>query len=328
MGKVLKNFYIGGLFKALALYLVCFVLFSTAFTAYKPALEAQIAAAEEAARAKLTGEETFSKLEDAILVAGVQEVSASPSRKLIVKTEARGLEAMIGLSVAIDENGQITGILKEYSNEAPEYGEMALQENYFSNYYGLTETSSVDAYTGATYTSDAIRGCVDAALLQSQVQNGLVDARDYVELTDEETIALFLDEQLGDGWKAVNVAPINTVQAVYQSDKGYAFFTERVGYYEDPEQPIKLLICLDNDGVITRVNVVDHAECPAYGEKAMSENYLFLYEGATNVGVFDPGDGTRIIDMFSCATLTSMSILMQVRDAIAQYALLNPVEAE
>ncbi len=319
MKKANIRFYILGFLAVVALFVLCYLIFGVVFSDYSVKLVDELARAKEEAQTELTGGEVFNTVEDAVLVEGVRSLSASEGGKLLMETEAQGLESKIVLSVVLDENGSISRIMKLESGESPEYGELALEEAYLSTYYGKNSAEEVDGFTGATYTSDAIKACVNAAFAQYGVYNG-GSTEGLLALSPEEKIGNAVEEVFGGSFSEIEAELKKNVTKVYQCDGGYAVELETLGYDQNPETPIRLLVCLDEGGVIQRVVVIDHAESPAYGEKCLNENYLYQFEGETNVSPFDIGDGSFVVDAYSTATYTSNAVTMAVRTACAQVA--------
>ena len=319
MKKANVRFYIVGFLAVIALLILCYLIFGVIFSDYSVRLVEELAQAKEAAQAELTGGEAFNAAEDAVLVDGVRALSVSDGGKLLMETEAQGLESKIVLSIVLDENGNVNKIMKLESGESPEYGELALEEAYLSSYYGKNSAEEVDGYTGATYTSDAIKSCVNAAFAQYGVYNG-GSAEGLLALSPEEKIANAVEEVFGGSYTEIETKLKKTVTKVYQCEGGYAVELETLGYDQNPDTPIRLLVCLNEGGVIQKVFVIDHAESPAYGEKCLNENYLYQFEGETNVSPFDIGDGSFVVDAYSTATYTSNAVTMAVRTACAQVA--------
>ena len=329
MRKATNNLYLKGM---IAILLVFALSFFALGALQRPAAEAIAQGIEQtkaAAIEAVTGGDTRTLVEDAELVAGVTEVWTLGSGGYMMTAKAQGLEGPVVLNVGLDADGAVTGLSVVESNESPEYGQQALKEEYFANYLGRTDTEGVDGFTGATYTSDAIRQCVDSALLQYQVQNGMSydGPRD---MTDEEKLAAALTDRLGEGYEKAetelfsNEAQKVCVREVYTSDKGSGMVVEGEGH----NGLIRILIHLDPDGVLRKIVPIVQNESLDHGAKVFDEKWLFFYEGYSEFTFMDMGTGAKVVDMYSGATLTSFTLFQMVDAATQQYKLMNPAEAE
>lgn len=314
MKKVLRNFYVRGSLLVLLVFFVFYFVFSAAFSAFTPTIAQRVEALRDEAMATVTGGRETSAMEDVTLVDGVSQVLAVSDGGYIVTATAQGAEGPITLSVGLDANGAVSGIVVTESIEAPEYGGKALQDDYLGGYLGLSESDSVAAYTGATYTSQAIRECVDKAFLQYGVING--ESYD-APLGEEELFSAFLSAHLGEGYAVVDTAETaDTVLEVYTSGEGCVLLTEADG----AGGPIRLMIYIDSNGVVQDISALSHSEPLGRGDQYLSDAYLFLYEGYSSYGFFDGGNGSFVFDKFDETNLAIGKMLM---GAVAQLSLLN-----
>jgi len=76
---------------------------------------------------------------------------------------SRGYGGPIRLAVGVDRAGYATGISVLSESETPGIGTRVTHEDYYAQYYGLSDISSVDLLTGATTSSVALRRAVMAA---------------------------------------------------------------------------------------------------------------------------------------------------------------------
>lgn len=79
--------------------------------------------------------------------------------------EALGIEGMVGVKVTIDKDGVIKKIVVDASEETPELGGVGGPE--VGKAIVEQQSLSVDGYTGATMTSNAVLEAVEDALKQS-----------------------------------------------------------------------------------------------------------------------------------------------------------------
>ena len=66
--------------------------------------------------------------------------------------------------VGVDANGQVTGVQKLEASETPGIGSNALTDAYLAQFNGKAQATDVDFFSGATFTSKAVRNGVNAAL--------------------------------------------------------------------------------------------------------------------------------------------------------------------
>ena len=329
--KSFRNFYLQGLAAVLAVFLAAYFAFGGLFRAYAPRITAELARAEAAALEAAAGGEEMIPVEDAAAVAGVSEMYATSGGGYVIKVRAQGLEGPVALVVGLSGDGTVSGISVESHSETPDVGGLALREDYLSQYIGLAAAEGVDAYSGATYTSAAVRECVEKALLQRQVILGL--AYDGpVELTEEELLAQTLESCLGEGYaKAetelaalVGKTESQTVRVteVYTSEAGCGIVVEGEGH----NGLIRIVVFTDPEGVVKKIFPIVQNESLDHGAKVFSEAALKDYEGYASFAYFDDGSGAMVFDGFSGATQTSMKLFQMVVTASDQIRLMNPAE--
>lgn len=314
MSKVIRNFYLRGTLLSLIVFFVFYFIFAAVFTAFTPTIALRVEALRDEAMAAVTGGKETSAIEDITLVDGVSQVLSVSDGGYIVTATAQGAEGPITLSVGLDAAGAVSGIVVTESIEAPEYGGKALQDSYLGGYLGLSDSEGVAAYTGATYTSQAIRECVDKAFMQYGVING--ESYD-APLSEDELLSAFLSAHLGEGYTAVDaVEKAETVLEVFTSGEGCVLLTETNG----AGGPIRLMIFIDGSGVVQDITALSHSEPLGRGDQYLSDAYLFLYEGYSSYG-YVPGDaGSFVFDKFDD---TNLAIARMLMGAVAQLGLLN-----
>lgn len=316
MTKIAKNFYLNGLIGLLLVFFVCYFAFGAVFPAFSASMAAKIEAAAAEEFAALTGGQSSELLTDITLVNGVKQVLSLSEGGYVVDASAEGAEGEIVLSIALDASGAVSGIVVAEAEEAPDYGGKALQEDYLSTYFGRTD-SEVEAFTGATYTSAAIKACVDEALLQYEVING-VEYEAPVELTDEEKLAAALSERLGEGYEKLDCPELaDSVVEVYSSEKGCGIVAEADGV----GGKIRLMIYMNEKGKVKKIVPIFHSEPVGRGDQFLTEASLYSYEDYSSYGYFDDGSGVCV---FTKLDNTNLAIAKMLMGATAQWALLNP----
>jgi len=257
------------------------------------------------------------QMTDVELLKGVSEVYSTDNSGIIVKVSARGIEGDVVLAVTVDKDGAVETIEVISHNETPALGGKALGEEYLSKFSGLSdETEELDAFSGATVTSDAIKKCVKLAIMQYKSING-------IEFTafesTEEIVEAALTEQLGEGYETIECEKLENVAEVYRSEKGTAMLVERTGH--NTETPIRLLVVFGENNKIASVFVVEHAETEGIGTNALKDTYLWYYLGGNDFALIDMGTSIKI-DIVSGATETSISVFKMINSACRQLAAL------
>lgn len=123
--------------------------------------------ANEARMAVMPGNESFDAImEDAAAVSGITGIFACPDGYVYTVKEKGYGSAGVTATVGILKDGSITGVRFDASAETPGLGAKAATEGYYGQYAGLTADtlSRVNAISGATITSNAASGAVEAAL--------------------------------------------------------------------------------------------------------------------------------------------------------------------
>ncbi len=94
----------------------------------------------------------------------------------IFLTEGKGYKSDLQVMTAIDAAGTVTGVaVTDCANESPGIGQKVDDADFTAQFTGASgSVESVDAITGATYSSVAVQKAVNAALEQfeSTVQGG------------------------------------------------------------------------------------------------------------------------------------------------------------
>ena len=278
-----------------------------------PAFAAEPSSALEEILVSVTGQE-MAVAEDAEKLDGVDEVFLGADGAVASLVTERGFESDVKLLVGVGADGAVTGIYVVAQGETPERGGKALEEEYLSQFVGRESTEGIDAFSGATGTSNAVFTAVETAICQYKAVNGIAYE---AEQTAEEKLEAALAGFLGEEYEACGEELVNLVTGAWKSDKGYCFLTEKPGY--DEALPIRLLVCLDAKGFVREINVLEQHETLDNGSQAFAENYLALYEGGSSFTVFDGLPGTKI-DTLSGATESCYSVFQLINAATMQYS--------
>ena len=305
---------------------ICFVvsgLLALVYSVANPIIVAR--AAEEADQAKavvLPDGSGFSDY-DGTKVDGVSEVFvADNGAGIVCTTTPKGFAGNVDIMVGVNNNGEITGMQVLNHGETPGVGTNALTPEYMSQFIGLTGGDTVDAYSGATYSSKAVKSAANIAVTQYAVTQG-AEYEAPVELTEDELIAQKAGEMLGAYEEVTGAALEENVIKVFKSTegKGYAVLAQGVGHY--PEDPFRLLVGVGEDGAVTGIATIFQNETLGFGFEVLDEGtYFEQFVGATAITRKSSGEGTKI-DVVAGSTETSVGAYDCVKAALKQFAALQ-----
>ena len=86
----------------------------------------------------------------------------------VVYASGTGMMGPVAVAVFFDANDSIIGAIADTSAETPGYGQPLGEGEYMDSFIGVSSGSEVDGVSGATITSDAIKGAVDIAIANLQ----------------------------------------------------------------------------------------------------------------------------------------------------------------
>ena len=96
-------------------------------------------------------------IDSTLLPQGVDEAYINAAGEVLVVASANGFNGPVVFSVQMDADGRYVKIIMGANNETEGGGSLVGEEDYLSNYYGLNDPNSVDALSGASYTSKALK---------------------------------------------------------------------------------------------------------------------------------------------------------------------------
>ncbi len=154
-----------------ALTVICFVVAVCLVGAHAltaPIIAEQTAAAKNAAsRAVLPGADSFTMVagQESVLNehGGIDVYRADNGAGLVITVQSKGFGGAVELLVGFDSDGTVTGVMALEHNETAGVGTKALEDKHLAGYVGQNGAFAVDAVSGATVTSKAVRAAVDAA---------------------------------------------------------------------------------------------------------------------------------------------------------------------
>ena len=230
----------------------------------------------------------------------------------VCSTSFNGFGGAVKLMVGVDAEGKVTGIQVMEQSETPGVGSNALTDEYLAQFKDATSADGIDAYSGATFTSKAVKRGVNAALAQAAAIKGGSSGQEKSE-HDRITDAVLKVIPGITGYSEMDVALADGVSKVYSdmAHTGYAVLAVAKGHHGD----IKLIVGLDKEGKITGIVCISSEE--TIGEDALKdEKFLGQFTGLSAI------DG-KTIDAFSGATDTSNAVKAAAASALEQFKLLK-----
>ena len=86
----------------------------------------------------------------------------------VVYASGTGMMGPVPVAVFFDAGDSIIGAIADTSAETPGYGQPLGEGEFMDSFIGVSSGSEVDGVSGATITSDAIKGAVDIAIANLQ----------------------------------------------------------------------------------------------------------------------------------------------------------------
>ena len=299
------------------LVVICFVasaVLAGVFHITDPMIQQRSAEAASQARTQVLPEGRNFEPYDGELTAGVTDAYiAGNGAGVVCSTSFNGFGGAVKLMIGMDQDGKITGIQVMEQSETPGVGSNALTESYLAGFTGLESSEGVDAWSGATFTSKAVKRGVDAAAAQfAMISGGSGPAKTEEELISEAVLKLIPGIR-----EYINIAVSADGQTVVYSDTnttgshaGYAIQTQAKGHHGD----IKVVVGIDKDGKVTGVIPVSDTE--TIGADAL-KNEAFLGQFA-GIAAIDE----KAIDAVSGATDTCNAVRACVENALLIFSTL------
>ncbi len=267
----------------------------------KPIIEEQQRLAAEAAKQEVLPEGAdFAAVEG---VEGLPEAvtsveSAGNGAGYVITTETKGFGGTVRAMFGVGADGAITGSKVLVHAETEGIGSKVVADGspYQQQLVGMSDTSAIQATSGATVSSGAMKSAVQAALdAYTILSGGTVEAAVYeapTNLTDE-----ILAEYLPG-------ASFTDVTGGKVSDKGSVVYAAAQGLFSE----VRVAVVFDSSDAIVGVVVDASGETEGIGSKAAEADYTDKFIGVTS--------GSDV-DTISGATFTSDAVRSAVDLAIA-----------
>ena len=160
----------------IVLVAICFVasaVLAGVFQITDPIIQERATEAANQAMAEVLPKgRTFTQY-DGELADGVQSAYVTGNDAgLVCSTSFNGFGGAVKLMVGVDNEGKVTGIQVMEQSETPGVGSNALTADYLGRFTDQTSVDGIDAYSGASWTSGAVKKGVAAALEQYKLVFG------------------------------------------------------------------------------------------------------------------------------------------------------------
>ena len=268
-----------------AICLVASAMLAGVFKVASPIIEARSEAASTEARSAVLPEGNAFTKWDGELVEGVNDAyTADNGAGMVFSTSFNGFNGAVELMIGMNAEGAVTGIQVMSQSETPGVGSNALTDAYLGKFTGQTSAEGIDAYSGATFTSKAVKNSVNAAASQFALISG---KQSESEMTEDELIAQAIGFVFpkGDSEKLKITNPVEGVLSVYSNEArdAFAMLVEKVGY--NKEDVVRVVVGIDANGAVTFVTPVYQKEVAGIGDTALSDDkFLAQFVGITEIG--------------------------------------------
>ena len=215
----------------------------------------------------------------------------------VASTVMQGFAGPVEVGVDVDADGKIISVAVggEGFVETPGFGTKAQEPAFTDLFVGQTAPVNVDAISGATVTSVAVIGGVDAVL--EAVAGGTVK-----EASEEVSAEAPVVEEKSENAETApatesSLSSVSAVKTVATTVQGFA-------------GPVEVIVLLDAEDKILEVTVGGEGfvETPGFGTKAQEPAFTDLFVGQT---------APVSVDVISGATVTSQAVIDGVNDAFA-----------
>ena len=231
----------------------------------------------------------------------------------VCSTSFNGFGGAVKLMIGVNAEGKVSGIQVMEQSETPGVGSNALTPDYLAQFKDVDSADGIDAYSGATFTSKAVKRGVNAALaMASAIQSGGAVTPEKSE-HDRITDAVLKVIPGITGYSEVAVSADGQTTVFSDMDRtGYAMLTTAKGHHGD----IKMIVGVDKAGKVTGVVNISSEE--TIGADALKdEAFLNQFVGWTAASA-ESAEG-KVIDAVSGATDTSNAVRECVLTALTVF---------
>lgn len=223
----------------------------------------------------------------------------------VYTVSAKGFEGVNVFEITVDKDGKIVSVVNTEFKDTAGVGDLAVKEDYLATYAGATLDSTVDACTGATYTSKSVAAAV-AAVLESQnvvFPDNEGENESESDSSEEEVPAANDGPQyvIDDDYSGCNA----TVEGSEETENGTVYTISSYGF----QGTNKYEVTVSKNKEIVSVACVEFNDTPGVGDAAVADDYLAEFTGATM---------ESSVDVCTGATFTGKSVAGAVQAALEQ----------
>ena len=232
----------------------------------------------------------------------------------VCSTSFNGFGGAVKLMVGVNAEGKVTGVQVMEQSETPGVGSNALTPEYLAQFKEVDSADGIDAYSGATFTSKAVKRGVNAALaMASAIQSGGSATPEKSE-HDRITDAVLKVIPGITGYSEIAVTADGQTIVYSDPDRtGYAMLAQAKGHHGN----VKMIVGIDKAGKVTGVVNISSEE--TIGADALKdEAFLEQFVGWDAASTEAP-EG-KVIDAVSGATDTSNAVRECVLTALFVYS--------
>lgn len=234
-----------------------------------------------------------------------------------------GYKGAIDMTVGISDGGAITGVTIDSQSETQGVGSKITGDDFLDQFIGKAASSdelesSIDAITGATVSSSAVKRAVQSAAALSENVLGIApNPATPMDPTDEYRVNTLPGAS---GFESVDLLSflgdydtIRGVKTAYSGADiiGYSFDLAAKGYGGDIVMTLGISTV---EGRITGLEILENNESAGYGKRIEEPEYYEQYAGLELTD-----DALSGVDGISGATNTSREVMRSIKQAIAFY---------
>lgn len=285
--------------------LTCIGLIVTAALALTNELTAPVIAAQQQAAADAAMKVVLPEGSDFADVTGVELPEGVTDAKVagngagyVFTTTGKGFGGDISVMIGLNAEGAITGTKVLAQNESPGIGTNVTDDNspYQQQLVGMTDTSGIQATSGATVSSNGMKAAIEVAFNAYVLSTGgTVEAKVY------EAPANLTDDVLAQYYPG---ASFTDVAGGKVSDAGTVVYGAAQGMLSE----VRVAVCFDASGAILGVVADCSGETPDLGTLAGEADFTSQFAGVASADE---------VDTISGATISSTAVKDAVNLAIA-----------
>ena len=232
------------------------------------------------------------------------ENSQEVDGKTVYTVSAKGFEGNNVFEITVDENGIIVSVVNVEFKDTAGIGDMAVKEDYLATFNGATLESTLDACSGASYTSKSIAAAVQAVLNGgNESENEGETSVNEEESSEDETPVVSDGPQyvIDDDYSGCNA----TVEGSEETENGTVYTISSYGFHGTS----MFEVTVNENKEIVSVVCTEFNDTEGIGDAAITDEYLSKYNGVTM---------ESSVDVCTGATFTGKSVAAAVQAALEQ----------